>query len=353
MICARSFRRLRPRLKILASTILDHSKFTQPQGTIALPPSWKPTLDTLIWKALRENLVCNDALLKCLQTATVVEIYGTNIQSSWVVKFLASNPNLQRVAFPLGEMDEVDDMPELNLPSLESLSLSRAPKSTASGDSKGFFKNFDAPNLQALHLRCIHPDELCFLKSNSTPRELTIPVIEGLSSTSDPEEAQQVASRLVHSIEKWDRLTKIRIKDLKPTAFFNHFFRLLMPMSRECIQGGYKDQVLLPGLEAIDIECFKSTKSTPPISDISLASLVASRLAVSRELSSSQVLLSASGHLESCLEEKTDEKTPFKADQICSRIYNLKIDLAIRSDRETFSFLHASGWFISKFGPQP
>jgi len=157
-----------------------------------------------------------------LRDAKEVRIGSNKINPSWVFKLLSSSPSLRK-AWLLWSLDDdkemMDDIPEMNLPNLDTLCLTAPPKSKITGGINLFFKNLKAPVLDSLQLRSISPKDLSSMKVDSTLKQLGLLDLQ----ITDPARAKAAASTLIHSIQDWEELWNITFILPKTTRLHRSF----------------------------------------------------------------------------------------------------------------------------------
>lgn len=307
---------------------------------LPFPTPWKPKLQTLVWKAGGNIIVCDDSLVKPLQSCKQITLATSGMSPAWLVKLLSSSSDLVTAEFPWLQDEVVADIPMLNLPNLEQLWLARVPK-LDQNSRKSFFTQLRAPNLQMLRIKQLGLDDLSSLSVEVSPPTLSL---EGLKF----ENGEEAASTLLESIKHWENLHTLNLTFSGSSSFWNHLLSALSPLCKVNIKLGYKDHFILPKLKSLRIGSRALTGGNLPIVSSSiLACMVASRDACARRLSYKHLLLAGSGDFESVESIQSnvlpDQEIPF-AEVAIDSIQLLKVRLPLEADESALS------WLESKFG---
>lgn len=259
---------------------------------------------------------------------------------AWVVKLLSSSSNLVTAQFPWLLDEVVADVPMLDLPNLEQLSLARVPK-VDKNSKYSFFTQLQAPKLQTLRIKQL---ELHDLSSLSAEISLWTFSVEGLKF----ENGEEAASTLLESIKHWENLHTLNLTFSGSSSFWNHLLSALSPLCKVNIKLGYKDHFILPKLKSLRIGSRALTGGNLPIISSSiLACMVASRDACARRLSYKHLLLAGSGDFESAESIQSsilpEQEIPF-AEVAIDSIELLKVRLPLEADESALS------WLEGKFG---
>jgi len=123
-----------------------------------------------------------------------------------------------------------------------------------------------------------------------------------------------------------------------PIGFWNHLILLLTPLSKESVRAGFEDSLLLPKLSSITLGDDDYPSNSTPIDALDLASNAASRKAINGLLSTSQVMLAATGgDLESCDSPASNGTTAFPGS--CVKTSNLTVNPPLQVDEKTLEWL--------------
>lgn len=340
-----------PLLKVLHSTRQPGFSYGTIYETAWIPSSWKvENLQELIWNGEGKSLGCDAVLLNSLQRATKVKIWE-GVRSSWVVELLSSaSSTLVDVYIDSMYNEEVDSiLVSIQLPSLVSLHLPHAPRSSSTQDSSLFFKSLHAPNLHLLSIEAFKPEYLSYLPLESHPAHFAgsrlldfeeYLMIEARLRTNRIEAYQMEASSFVKATKDWNKLCTLELKLNGHTfaPFYEHLINLLTSLSPQNVESGYGQQTLLPNLQSLIFgHDHPPSYNDRSLSSKSIASLVGSRLALRRGLSSDQVAAVAAGDLSQV--DQQPAGPPFAPQGTISCIKSVHIDVLLEVDDETLSWL--------------
>lgn len=301
------------------------------RASIKLPANFKLKLRNFHWNSGSEGLVWDDTLQKSLENAREVILCSYGISPSRVVQLLSSNSELVKLGIPWMEDDYVEEIPLMELPRLQELFLDQSPR--IGGTSKSFYSNLQTPRLDLLRFKLLASKDLASLPADSAPRKLWV---WKLLTESNGESATALSP--VESMKNWGNTRSLHFDFQQPgsSRLSSDLIFLLTPYSRESIQAGYHDKIILPQLRSITLGRSSSSSETV-IKGINLASLVASRLSISRGLGTGATCMAASGHLQSANSQRELGK-PLPSLK-CSSINLLDVKFKVEMDEATALWL--------------
>lgn len=148
------------------------------------------------------------------------------------------------------------------------------------------------------------------------------------------------ASSFVKATKDWNKLCTLELKLNGHTfaPFYEHLINLLTSLSPQNVESGYGQQTLLPNLQSLIFgHDHPPSYNDRSLSSKSIASLVGSRLALRRGLSSDQVAAVAAGDLSQV--DQQPAGPPFAPQGTISCIKSVHIDVLLEVDDETLSWL--------------
>lgn len=263
-------------------------------------PSWADhqQFERFQWNCGESNLECNDGLLTLLQNARGILINSNNFSQTSLIKLLSSNTSLVDLRIPsMDATDNLLDIPRLNLPNLEILSLPWIP-SVRRKQEHLFFRQLYPPSLQ--YLKVGHLEKPSSLSSFSQAYSLHSLMV-GLSGISPGLNSPETsASQFISSIDGCNTIRRLdlHLQGEGSSVFAKTFLALCTPYSKETIQGGWKDSLVFPDLRSVKLSSTQDAISgyQVTVDGFALTSFVAARKAVNRRVSLANVLLSANGH---------------------------------------------------------
>lgn len=122
----------------------------------------------------------------------------------------------------------------------------------------------------------------------------------------------------------------------------------MTPLSKESVQAGYRDHLILPNLRHLHLGSMDSCSSAEAISGEGLSSLIASRKSVNRGLSTLKVMFAAMGDLQASSSEPATltEDIPFDKKR-CACIRSVKLIVPIKMENALESWIKAEVEFHS------
>lgn len=242
-------------LKVLRSISKTVGKKVANQGTIhSFSFGSAAQLQVLEWICGRSKgyLHVDLALIEMLSEAREVKL-DVDMTESFVVQLLSSSQTFERVllnGITVGPVEQ--EIEPMNLPNLKLLQLSQVPvESDEDYEGNSFFKNLEAPQLQALHLNSLHPRWLPLLKAGRTLKTFEFERFE--DEVLENYEPNDQVVLLLRSMRTWNKLESLTITKAGRRVLYQ-LIRALTPLSRESIRGSLKSEAaILPNLSTLQL----------------------------------------------------------------------------------------------------